>query len=505
MPFTVDSDLYSVAGLVGEGYAELLLVLLHALAVLFIMLCTKKAQGALRLALAAALTIAQSIYILSASSKSLLLISLCFAATLPAVPAALRPGSIGASEGLFLLNSFFLPYNAFNSGYSTMGMGTWLVLILFVLLLFRLFKEGSLKQGLTEIYASFVILSLTVIVVFPLVNYLAFDSLIRSRFGAYAAMAAAFGFAALVCLAARFLAHSLVRPLAAARRLEQSPGMDKLIIAFLFANVLFVLLLPLLFLLIGATSDILRAVMMFFQLIFFAFQLTFLYLLYRVSRYRSTLACLSETQSASECYYRDLNANLRDMANLRHDIKNLFLTMGGFVERSNDEEMKSFYREKIYPFALNEVERNYQFSRLYEIPDETLRAFLYMKLSQAKALASSPVLDVKLDADCFFLGLDIIDLTRVLGILLDNAIEECSESKAGTVELKIKNQGSLVTYCVANPIREGHTVRTDKSSKPGHMGRGLKIARDIVGSYPQAELNTVNDGISFTQILNVSK
>lgn len=505
MPFVFDSDLYSVVGLVGDGYAELLLALTHALAVLIIMLCVKKAPSPFRAALAAALTLGQGFYIWSVSSKSLALLAFCYAALFPAVMAALRPSSLDISDGLFLLNSYFLPYNAFNSSFSTMGMGTWLILILFTLLIFQLFKKGSVKVGLTETYISFVVLSLIAIIIYPLMDRLAFDSAVRRKLGSHVALALAPVLTALVYVAAHFAARRYDRLLISARRLEQSAGTGRIISAFLSASAAFILILPLLFLLIGATSDVLHTVMLFFHLIFFAFQLTFLYLFYRVSYYRATLACLQTAQSSSDRYYRDLNKNLQDMANLRHDIKNLFLTMGGFVERSSDEEMKSFYREKIYPFALNEVESNYQFSRLYEIPDETLRAFFYMKLSQAKSVAASPILDIKLDAGSFFLGFDIIDLTRVLGILLDNAVEECSECSEGAVELRIKNQDSLVSYCIINPIRPDHIVRTEESSKPGHMGRGLKIAHDIIESYPNAELNTVNDGKNFMQVLNITK
>ena len=150
------------------------------------------------------------------------------------------------------------------------------------------------------------------------------------------------------------------------------------------SSAVFLLLLPFAFLWVGATSGRLRALMIIFQFMFFAFQLAFLYLIYRMSEYRTTLTFLEKNQNSQESYYHELNTNLQDMENLRHDIKNLFLTMSGFVARSDDDEMKAFYREKIYPFALNEVEHNYQFSRLYEIPDETLRAFLYTKLSQVQ-------------------------------------------------------------------------------------------------------------------------
>ena len=50
-------------------------------------------------------------------------------------------------------------------------------------------------------------------------------------------------------------------------------------------------------------------------------------------------------------YNHELENNMENIRNIKHDIKNLFLTMGGFVDKSGDEEMKAFYERNIVPFC----------------------------------------------------------------------------------------------------------------------------------------------------------
>lgn len=504
MPYMLDHELYAVVGLIGEGYIELLLALGHSLGVLLLARLLHRLPGRIQGAAAAALLLAQCGYVWSVSSKSLLLLSLCYGTLLPGVILALAPDRLPLPDGLFLLNAFLLPYNAFNSSYSTMGIGTWLLLILFTLLLYALLPGGGQRMELADVYLLFAALSVTVILAYPAMNFLAYAAPLQRLLGRRLPLLLVPGAAALICLAARFVARHCVRPAAALRRIARRyPWANRFIALSLLASAGFFLAMPLVFLRIGAASDALQGIMLLFYLMFFLFQLVFLYLLYRLSFYRENLTCLAEAQGDRAQYYRDLEANLRDMANLRHDIKNLFLTMSGYVNRSDDEEMKTFYRENIYPFALNEVEKNAQFSQLYQIPDESLRSFLYMKLSRLPNLR--PTVDIRLDPAAFFLGMERMDLTRVLGILLDNALEEASGQEAGTVALEIRSEGGQVSYLIRNSLAPGHKVTPGVSSKPGHMGRGLQIVRSILDGYPQATWNTLQADQSLTQVLNIEQ
>ena len=115
-------------------------------------------------------------------------------------------------------------------------------------------------------------------------------------------------------------------------------------------------------------------------------------------------------------------------------------------------------------------------------------------------------LEVQVDLQRFFLGLDIIDLTRVLGILLDNAMEEAAQVPGGVLSLRIAEDGEGCSYIIKNPVT-GETrargIHPGISSKGEGRGQGLKIVREILEQYAGAALNSSLQGEVYVQSLNI--
>lgn len=104
--------------------------------------------------------------------------------------------------------------------------------------------------------------------------------------------------------------------------------------------------------------------------------------------------------------------------------------------------------------------------------------------------------------------MELVDLTRVSGILLDNAIEECELQEKGFLEMAIRAKEEIVSYSIKNTIRSGHSFEhllAGKSDKEGHGGRGLRFIKKIVETYPEVSLNTYFDEEWFQQNLNIGR
>lgn len=102
--------------------------------------------------------------------------------------------------------------------------------------------------------------------------------------------------------------------------------------------------------------------------------------------------------------------------------------------------------------------------------------------------------------------MDIIDLTRILGILLDNAIEETALVPDGILEIKVAGNSGGCSYHVKNPVTERtqkNGVRPGTTVKGEGHGNGLKIAEELLEQYPNAVLNSVLQAGSFVQSLNI--
>ncbi len=206
-------------------------------------------------------------------------------------------------------------------------------------------------------------------------------------------------------------------------------------------------------------------------------------------------------------YNHELEKNMEDMRGIRHDIKNLFLTMGGFVDRSNDEEMKVFYEEKIVPFAKQELQKNDLYVKLTGIQDESLKSFLYFKILQG--IEQNVPMDLQVQFfnadDIFCIGQ--IDLIRILGILIDNAIEEAKSCK-GSVIISMKENGQEYLFSVSNTVRQQireKGVIAGTTDKGLGRGNGLLIVEKLIRKYKNVLLNSFFKENEFVQCLRIKK
>ncbi len=414
---------------------------------------------------------------------------------------------ITPTDTVFLLLFFQIPIHVLNSANVLLGPGLHFLLLFLVVTCYGRIKYRRMRGFFLRYYMAFIYLSL-VTYLFNLICIRAYDLYERHWKGKY--------LFPLLVIPAVFLLLCTLTCLIRQKLDEQInvvnlwafryPRTEKSIYFLTIFTILILLASHIPFVMTWTSSPVLRSVMSIFYLILLILQMMFLVLLYRVAYYKDVLRFKEQERLQEIGYQASLQKNLTSMADIRHDIKNIFLAMGRFVERSDDQEMKDFYSQKIFPFAMEEIEKNYLFSQLYQIPDETLRAFLHMKLYHAHAQKLTIRLKIQIDASSFHLGMDIIDLTRVLGILLDNAFEECISAPDSFVEVQIKNNEHLCTYIVKNTLQAFHTgddsVR-GYTTKSGHSGLGLSIVRTIVELYPFADLNTVSDQHFYIQNLNI--
>lgn len=489
------------------GLQEIICFYLQLACILFAALLSKKMPVKGKILWASFIAIITIMFTGRTDTKAELFLSIMLSVFLVMELYLMKIISFHIQDYIFLFAALLIPRRLFNSSFTILGYGLQFLVILSVLLGYGKVKEFYLRGKLFCYYTSFIYLSLTSLIFQIASDYLYCIFRYKLNSNPFMLTLTEAGLLLLLCCITYLLQHKLQSPLRLLNTIgNRYSDVEKYIIYLCALTVIAFLIIPIPFVLTRTSSDVLLTALSIFYIILLIIQIAFIILIYKITDYKQTLSFIDMAHDNETIYYASLNQNLEAMANLRHDIKNIFLTMGNFVERSNDSEMKNFFRDKIYPFATEEIEKNYLFSQLYQIPSETLRAFLHLKIFQAHNMNKNIKLTIRINKEFFYLGMDIMDLTRVLGILLDNAIEECNNKPGSYVDIRIKNNTSLLSYTIKNTISKkhnGNSLSDSKSTKPGHSGLGLTIAGQILKGYPLVNLNTYVDKTLFIQSLNI--
>ena len=307
-----------------------------------------------------------------------------------------------------------------------------------------------------------------------------------------------------------FVEKALHRKLLGICRLgRRYPNVERYFFGFTIGILILFLLIFLPFTLLSSQSMFLLYLTPILCLAVLFMELSFVLLLYRVAYLRDNAVLSKKEVENLSAYYKDLTASMEQIRKMRHDVKNLFFTMGNFVDRSDDPEMKAFFWEKIYPYAENTVRQSEVLTQVNAIPDGALRSFFYLKLSQALQQGIAVRLEVDVGDKPYETGMNVLDLVRVLGILLDNALEETMilPEKQRSIRAVIRSREGRTSFVIENPVSEETAragIRAGRSTKGEGHGNGLVIVQDILNGYEGAVLNSLLQDGRFTQSLNLT-
>jgi|LAHS01.1.fsa_nt_gb signal transduction histidine kinase len=184
-----------------------------------------------------------------------------------------------------------------------------------------------------------------------------------------------------------------------------------------------------------------------------------------------------EQKRASDSELLSLSeSNLREMREIRHDIKNQYAYLKGLLAENKTEEAEAFLEQiggKFSPHLFNKI----------DCGNEAINAI--MELENSKYLSSGVKLKTNLVVP-HTLKIDDVDLCSLLGNLLDNALEEClrCQAKEPVVECTLSYDSEKCYLFISNPTTLKNRPDSLVSSKkePGH-GYGLAIVEKLVNQY----------------------
>ena len=206
-------------------------------------------------------------------------------------------------------------------------------------------------------------------------------------------------------------------------------------------------------------------------------------------------------------YTRNLEAMYNSLRSFKHDYVNILLSLSGYIEDGDMDRLKDFFESKIFPTKNLITGEDYKLNQLSNISVLEIKSLLSAKMIYAHESGIDITIDIPDKVESFLI--DTVDLARILGNFLDNAIEATLETEQPQIGLNIIQNKTGVSIIISNRFRDNglmlHKLKQKGfSTKIGHQGIGLGNAQKIISSYDNVLLETTMKCDYFTQHIELT-
>lgn len=234
----------------------------------------------------------------------------------------------------------------------------------------------------------------------------------------------------------------------------------------------------------------------------------FLISMYSLSR-TNQLEITTESLEQEKLYNKTLSILYDNIRGFKHDFNNIVQAIGGYISTNDMEGLKDYYSDLM---ADCQKVNNLAILNPELITNPAIYSLLTSKYHKAEELGIKINFEVFLDLKT--LNVKIYDLTRIIGVLLDNAIEASNKCDKKIIYITIRkdNKANRQLFIVENTY-SNKTVNTDRIFEKGYTskvesdgknhGLGLWEVREIIKKNNNLNLFTSKSNRLFKQQLEI--
>lgn len=222
-----------------------------------------------------------------------------------------------------------------------------------------------------------------------------------------------------------------------------------------------------------------------------------MYTILTTSKLESTSMNLEEAQ----LYNKTLQILHDNIRGFKHDFWNIVQGIGGYIDKDDMEGLKQYYSKL--------VEDCQQVNNLTALsPSVVNNPAIYNVLASKYHMADE--LGIKINLEVFMdlneLNINSYELTRIIGILMNNAIEASKECKEKVINVTFrKDKNKHMQLVIVENTYKDKNIDTEKiyekgySTKEGNTGLGLWEIRQIMKKHNNLNLYTTKTDLLFSQ------
>lgn len=216
---------------------------------------------------------------------------------------------------------------------------------------------------------------------------------------------------------------------------------------------------------------------------------------------------LQEINSQMLNYVTKYEKIITEQGKANHEFKNQLMVIKGYA-KMNDSKKLIDYLDSITDDA-KKTYSSYLISQLNNFPDGGIKGLLYYKLSIMEDMNISYDINVGNGVKRKLSSLETNmykNITKILGVLLDNAIEAASKSENKKVLIITKKSDDKIIFSIYNTYTgkiDLNKIGTGYTTKGKGRGYGLRLVEDIISSNNSFDINRYLEDNYYVTDLNV--
>ena len=257
------------------------------------------------------------------------------------------------------------------------------------------------------------------------------------------------------------------------------------------------------------TPRINNASLKIYGLIFIGIIIFFITLIIIISRYTLRELRYRRNMEEIETYYEytlQIESINNEMRKFRHDYVNILTTMSEYIRENDMDGLKTYFNDNIFPMKDNLQMNSIKINGTDNLKVRAIKGLVTTKILQAQEKNIPISIEVPELID--HIEMNTVDLSRIIGIIIDNAIEASEELEDALIRIAFINVETSVMFIVMNKCKEDmpkiHELFQDSfSTKGDNRGLGLTTLKDITDTTENVLLDTTIENGYFVQKVEI--
>lgn len=240
------------------------------------------------------------------------------------------------------------------------------------------------------------------------------------------------------------------------------------------------------------TSFIVMLLMMLWQMVFFIRS----YMKNQEASYQA-----KQNTQLNE-YLKSVEQQYLELRRFKHDYKNVMLALQDSISNGSSSEQLPYFKELIAQSAIDTSLDSGKIAKIQHVGNETLRGLIVQKFFDAQTKGIE--LSLELDQSEFIIKHNLVDVVRIVGNLLDNAIDAAKSTPDKQVTCAFNTLHETKEISVRNSTNKKLDVNKmfelGASTKGSQRGFGLSNVQQLVDKQKNffLDVDSKNDRVIIT-------